>query len=121
VKILCDANIGRKLAQALIAAGHDVLQAALAFREEDDEIILERARVENRILVTCDRDFGELVFGRGAEPPPAIIYVRFEPDDVSEIIPRLLAVLEPEALRDHLTVIGDKIDRRRPFPRTTND
>jgi predicted nuclease of predicted toxin-antitoxin system len=119
VNFLCDANIGSKLSQALIAAGHDVLQAAQAFREDDDEIILQRARVENRILVTCDRDFGELVFGRGIEPPPAIIYVRFEPDDVSEIIPRLLAVLEPEALRNHLTVIGDKTDRRRPFPRIT--
>jgi hypothetical protein len=39
VKFLCDANIGSNLSQALIAAGHDVLQAALAFREDDDEII----------------------------------------------------------------------------------
>ncbi|HMC92531.1 MAG TPA: DUF5615 family PIN-like protein [Allosphingosinicella sp.] len=118
MRFLCDANIGSTLAQALLAQGHDVVQAALAFRDDRDEAILERARAEQRILVTCDRDFGELVFGRSVLPPPAIIYIRFEPPDVADIIPRLLAVLEPEALQDHLTVIGDTADRRRQFPRT---
>ena len=118
MRFLCDANIGSTLARALLGQGHDVAQAALSYRYDDDEAILERARVEQRILVTCDRDFGELVFGHGASPPPAIIYIRFEPQDVADIIPRLLAVLEPEALQDHLTVIGDTADRRRPFPRT---
>jgi len=118
VRFLCDANIGSTLAFALIAKGHDVAQAALAHPHDRDKAILERARAEDRILVTCDRDFGELVFGQKALPPPAIIYIRFEPPDVTEIIPRLLAVLDPKALQNHMTVIGDSSDRRRQFPRT---
>ena len=120
MRFLCDANIGSTLARALIAEGHDVVQAALSYRSEDDEVILKRARSEERILVTCDKDFGELVFGRGMPPPPAIIYIRFEPQDVSDIVPRLLELLDTSKLLGHLTVIGDTSERRRQFPGTKN-
>ena len=68
------------------------------------------------VLVTCDRDFGELVFKHRQPPPAAIIYIRFEPQNVEEIVPRLMAVLDLDRLRDHMTVIGGDGDRRTTFP-----
>jgi predicted nuclease of predicted toxin-antitoxin system len=100
-----------------LSAGHDVAEAALLFRSADDESVLAHAILQGRILITCDRDFGELVFLHGAPPPPAIIYIRFEPEDVADIIPRLNGALDFERLKDHMTVIGDETTRRRAFPR----
>lgn len=83
--------------------------------------MLAWAVADDRILVTCDSDFGELVFLQGSTPPPAIIYIRFEPQEVADIVPRLRAVLEFDALRGHMTVIGDLRDRRTPFPKRSEN
>ena len=60
------------------------------------------------------------MFLRGAEPPPAIIYIRYEPQTVEEIVPRLLNILDLDALRNHMTVIGERRDRRTRFPSGSN-
>lgn len=121
MKFLCDANIGSIIAHALAGEGHDVVRAIHVLPHADDRVVLAYAVEHDRILVTCDSDFGEHVFLRGCAPRPAIIYVRFEPEHVADIIPRLLAVLDFEALRDHMTVIGERRDRRTPFPARSND
>ena len=41
-----------------------------------DEQVLERALNEKRVLITEDRDFGELVYARG-RPSAGVILVRF--------------------------------------------
>ena len=122
MRLLCDANVGSIIAGALAAAGHDVTRAIYVAPDAHDEFILGHAVSDDRILVTCDRDFGELVFKHRAAPPPGIIYIRFEPDDVEKIVPRLLAVLDFDALNGHMTVIGDRSVRRTVFPaKSAND
>lgn len=62
MKFLVDICAGRRLAEWLKQRGHDVVES----REKDlaltDHAILEWAKAENRILVTMDKDFGEIVF-----------------------------------------------------------
>lgn len=90
--------------------------------DASDEAVLAYAVANERVLVTCDRDFGELVFKHRQPPPPAIIYVRFEPQQVGDIVSRLLAVLNFELLHQHMTVIGDEGNRRTTFPgKSAND
>lgn len=50
----------------LKAAGHDVVWVGDWSTNPGDEVILETARQQSRVLITLDRDFGELavVFGR---------------------------------------------------------
>lgn len=121
MRFVCDANVGSVIARALAADGHDVVRAIHVLPDKGDGDVLAWAVANDRILVTCDRDFGELVFLHGATPPPAIIYIRFEPPEVAEIVPRLLAILDFDALRDHMTVIGDLRDRRSPFPKRSEN
>jgi predicted nuclease of predicted toxin-antitoxin system len=116
LKLICDANIGSRLARALMAEGHDVVRASEVTPGAGDEDVLGYAVANDRVLITCDRDFGELVFLQGATPPPAIVYVRFEPEDVLEIIPRLIPLLDFDRLSGHMTVVGAERDRRTPFP-----
>jgi len=116
LKLLCDANVGSRVARALASEGHDVVRAIHVTPGASDDEVLAYAVANEHVLITCDRDFGELVFQRGAPPPPAIIYVRFEPEDVLDIIPRIIPLLDFDRLKGHMTVVGDEHDRRTPFP-----
>jgi len=117
LRFLCDANIGSTIVRAIAAKGYDVVTAIAP--GEPDQAVLERAVAEERILVTCDRDFGELIYLHGKAAPPAVIYIRFEPQTVEEIVPRLMSVLEFDMLRGHMIVIDDHQTRRRPLPGKT--
>jgi predicted nuclease of predicted toxin-antitoxin system len=64
VRFLADENLHVGLVEWLRSGGHDVLYAAESFSGDPDEVLLESARREGRILVTDDKDFGELVFHR---------------------------------------------------------
>src|SRR5256885_13044903 len=48
-----------------MAAGHDVVWAGHWPQDPGDEEILAQAHRENRVLVTLDKDFGELAIVRG--------------------------------------------------------
>jgi len=51
--------------QALREAGHDVVAIAEIARGATDDQVLERALNEKQVLITEDRDFGELVYASG--------------------------------------------------------
>jgi predicted nuclease of predicted toxin-antitoxin system len=56
----------------LIDLGHDVLSALERNPNATDEELLTLALTEQRILITEDKDFGELIFAHGL-PHPCII------------------------------------------------
>ncbi len=45
----------------------------------DERDMLGLARVQERLLVTFDGDFGELIWRRGVPPPPAVPHLRLHP------------------------------------------
>jgi predicted nuclease of predicted toxin-antitoxin system len=55
----CDAGT----VSAVREAGYDVRSVAEDFAGESDDVVLRRARVEDRVLLTEDKDFGTLVTG----------------------------------------------------------
>jgi predicted nuclease of predicted toxin-antitoxin system len=104
-----------------MSLGHDVVRVALSDATAEDPDILAAAAENERILITYDRDFSELIFARTADQPPAIIYIRYRPRDVTAVIDRLLPVLDFELLRGHMTVLDQQRIRRTPFPMRSND
>jgi len=62
MKFLLDENIPHSVIRQLREQGHNVLSVKESMRAENDEIILERAQRESRVVVTQDKDFGELAF-----------------------------------------------------------
>jgi predicted nuclease of predicted toxin-antitoxin system len=113
---LLDVNVGSRIADALAAAGHDVVRMALTNDTAIDSEILDLAVYGERVLVTYDRDFSELVFGRLAPTPPAIIYLRFQTHEVDAALNALMSALDFDQLKGHLTVIDQRQSRRAPFP-----
>ena len=62
MRFLVDRCAGRRLAEWLGNEGHDVLEARTLGPDPGDLALLELANSEDRILVTIDTDFGELIY-----------------------------------------------------------
>jgi predicted nuclease of predicted toxin-antitoxin system len=60
--------------EALRAIGHNVLWARTDMPGKSDDAILRQAQREDRLVVTFDKDFGELAYRWGLIGPPG-----FEP------------------------------------------
>ena len=65
MKILADENVARDIVAWLRSTGHDVLFAAEANAGADDIEWAARGEQEQRVILTSDKDFGELVFRQG--------------------------------------------------------
>lgn len=67
MKLLLDTCVSGVARNFLKSAGHDVIWSAEWDNDPGDDEILFRAHQEERILVTIDKDFGELVIVRGKQ------------------------------------------------------
>ncbi len=65
MKLFADENVARSLVAQLRARGHDVLYAAEAQPGAPDTDWLTRAEAEGRLILTSDKDFGDLIFRDG--------------------------------------------------------
>ena len=64
MKLLLDTGVWGGACQGLEAAGHDVVWTGTWSSDPGDEEILATAHREGRVLVTLDKDFGELAVVR---------------------------------------------------------
>ena len=65
MRLCANENVPGDCVAALRQRGHDVLWIREAARGSPDDAVLTRAQAEARLLITFDKDFGELVFRRG--------------------------------------------------------
>jgi predicted nuclease of predicted toxin-antitoxin system len=76
LRFLLDESADARLGPFLRGFGHDVLIVAQDLPQSlSDREILREVHRQGRILITCDRDFGELVFAEGY-PHAGVIYLR---------------------------------------------
>ncbi len=61
MRFLLDVCAGGRLKTRLIEQGHDVLEVREIDQSMTDDEVLEIARKESRIVITVDKDFGELL------------------------------------------------------------
>jgi len=85
VRILADENLHAEIVQWLREAGHNVLWAAEELGGAGDSDLLALGHREKRIILTNDRDFGELVFRRGSASV-GVIFLRFRASSGDEVL-----------------------------------
>jgi predicted nuclease of predicted toxin-antitoxin system len=108
VHFLVDECISRRIVEQLRAKGHDVVWVAEARAGEPDATILKSSWDASQVLITEDRDFGELAV-RFARPARGIVIIATSqfggnPDRTAEDVARRLTNLG-DALIGKLTVL----------------
>ena len=75
MRFLVDECTGKRLAILLKREGYDALFVGDSMRSASDEEIIKKCEQDGRILITDDKDFGELVF-RLSRPIKGVILLR---------------------------------------------
>jgi predicted nuclease of predicted toxin-antitoxin system len=115
MQFIVDESAGTAVVGYLRSAGHDVLAVSDAIPQANDEDILSRAMSERRILITNDKDFGELIFRRG-QAHHGVVLLRLRDESSANRVRVLGQVLERYAdrLPDHFSVATETSFRIRP-------
>jgi predicted nuclease of predicted toxin-antitoxin system len=103
--------------------GHDVVSAAqLGLSRASDTALLQTAKVQGRILVTRDRDFGNLVIVHGLAT--GVVYLRMLPSTLAAVhaeLERVLARYSQSILLHAFVVVEPVRHRLRRLPEAGSD
>jgi predicted nuclease of predicted toxin-antitoxin system len=107
VRLLLDQDVYEVTARFLIGLEHDVVRVReLGMAQTSDEENLKKALELNRIFVTRDRDYGNLVFVKGIRS--GVLYLRILPSDIISVhaeLERVLNLYDEQELKSAFVVI----------------
>ena len=119
MKFLLDQDVYAITLRFLKGLGHDVIPVAqMGLAQASDLDLLKVAQEQDRIFVTRDRDFGELVFVQGWQA--GIIYLRLLPSTqtvVHEELERVLQSYSEDELKRAFVVVEPGRHRFRKMSR----
>lgn len=116
MRLLADENIPLETVRALRDAGHDVYSATESGPGAPDLAHTERAVSEDRLIVTFDRDFGELAVRGRNKPRAGVLLLRITPRNAQEITRLVLDLIARSDIewRDRISVVDNIHVRQRP-------
>jgi predicted nuclease of predicted toxin-antitoxin system len=108
MRFLIDESTGPIVARWLREQGHEVFSVYEEARGTNDDDLIQKAFVENWILVTNDKDFGEKVY-RERRPHKGVVLLRLEDERGASKIKTLQRLLErySERLADNFVVVTE--------------
>lgn len=116
MKVLLDTCVWGGVRSQLEAAGHDVVWSGEWSEDLGDSVILAIAHREHRILITLDKDFGELAIVRGIPHSGIIRLVNLSTKQQGEVCLHILKVYSEE-LQSSAIITAER-DRVRIRPST---
>lgn len=116
IQFLANENFPIASVYALRDGGYNVVAIIEKNPGIDDTTILAQAVAEDRVILTFDSDYGDLIF-RDKLPAAAVIYLRYEPFTPKEPAHHLIRLLAIEGLElsQRFTVVDRRHIRQRPL------
>ena len=97
MRFLADAGISPRTVEFLRRRGHDAVHVReLAMQRAADRRLTEKARADERIVLTFDLDFGEIL-ALGVVDRPSVVIFRLEDERAVSVNRRLEAVLSEQS------------------------
>ena len=117
MKLLADENIPVRALDLLKQERVDIVSVLDFTQGLSDDDVLTIAMEQERVLVTFDKDFVDIIFRTRAETK-GVVLLRFMPKSPEQLARRLKALLDSEIqLEDHFVVLNDKRIRLTPLRR----
>jgi predicted nuclease of predicted toxin-antitoxin system len=106
VRLVADESCDFSVVVGLRAAGHDVTSITELMSGVNDEKVIDLAASERRLLLTEDKDFGQLVFA-AAKENSGVILIRYPALARSTLIEAVVKLLSDrgEALSSRFVVL----------------
>lgn len=118
MRLLANENFPAEAVAALRQRGHDVAWVRDDAPGSSDRQVLARAQAEGRILLTFDKDFGELAFYAGLPAACGVILLRIAAPSAAYVARVVAAALESRSdWAGHFSVVEDDRIRMTPLPR----
>ena len=114
MKLLLDTCVWGGAKATLSAAGYDVIWAGERGQDPGDEALLDEASRAGRVLITLDKDFGELAVLHNVAHTGIVRLVGFRSNQQAVICERLLPVYRKELAAGALITVEPGRVRIRP-------
>jgi predicted nuclease of predicted toxin-antitoxin system len=106
--LLADENFPKKAIQKLYSLGYDIKSIAEIKPGIVNGAVAQLAQKENRILLTFDKDFGEMVVQKHTEKPIGVILFRLRSFNEEQLVKITVDILNKEHdLSHHFVVVQE--------------
>lgn len=76
IKLLTNENIPLSYVHILKELGYNIIHTGLEFPGVTDQDVIQFSEVDNRTIITFDRDYSDLIFKQGIKPSGGVIFLR---------------------------------------------
>ncbi len=117
MQLLANENFPKASVVLLREMGYDVVSIGEDNPGITDQSVMDIAESEQRLILTFDRDYGELIYKHDYKPEAGVLYLRleqFSPEEPARIVHELLDTLKLETSR-RLTVYNGRTIRQRGY------
>ena len=117
MKFLANENFPLPSVTVLRNSGFQVVSVCESFPGVTDEEVIEFALKNDFVILTFDKDYGEIIFKYGIEEPPAVVFFRDKggnPTTSGTLLVNLLKKGDIEII-DKFTVIQKDAIRQRTY------
>lgn len=114
LRLLLDENMPGNVVRDLPSAGYDVVSVKESMRGADDSIVLAKAQAEIRVVLTMDKDSGELAVRHGLPAASGVMLFRLSGTNPGSDRHRILEVVAAgDDWSGHFAVVTDDRVRMR--------